>query len=282
MERNLTKPNKLNDEIKIKSEMDIFYDGIGNSQCLLAALEVESKIKPSNDEFERKHASIRDIESFAINNDEEEDNMLNLSYEEFEQTLLRGPQKNKTCRLNDVRARCKIQAEKFGFNMVLFDRIPMFIFRYLTSSNAICENDEDIVPLKVMLVFTAINNIKPELIAAFYLEGGQSKEIVDKLLKFFQNMIKLYNETETHDLIGIFGSNFAFHLIDRKLKRIDNSIVDHTQVGIRSRLSQRLYIGSKTVLYETLFEAGNFLLEKGKIWSLLKELGRMDCDTKAV
>lgn len=40
-------------------------------------------------------------------------------------------------------------------------------------------------------------------------------------------MWQLYNQARPEDLIGIFGSFFAYHLETRTLRRIDMTIVNH-------------------------------------------------------
>lgn len=52
--------------------------------------------------------------------------------------------------------------------------------------------------INVMLVLILINKIKPEMIAGFYLEGGQSVLEVLKIEKFLRAMKNIYDNTLIH------------------------------------------------------------------------------------
>lgn len=66
----------------------------------------------------------------------------------------------------NVRERCRIQARKFKFDEILFDRIPMWVFRHCTSRDPICDK------IEILLIFIMINKISPAMITSFYIEGG--------------------------------------------------------------------------------------------------------------
>lgn len=124
----------------------------------------------------------------------------------------------------EVRRRCKIQCQKLKFQLRLFDRIPIWVFRYFAASDPCCENTQKCTKLDIMCVFMIINDMKK---TAFYKEGGQSYDNCLRLLKFFTTMKKLSAKTAMNSLWTVFGNTFAYHLESRSLRQVDMTFVNN-------------------------------------------------------
>lgn len=125
----------------------------------------------------------------------------------------------------EVRRRCQIEARRFHFSEQLFNRIPMYFFRYFKSINPLLDNSEHFSQIHIITVFMIINNIEAILMMAFYNAGEQDFETQMKLHSIFATMWRLYRTTNAVDRISVFGRYFSFHLQTRTLRRIDMSVV---------------------------------------------------------
>lgn len=76
-----------------------------------------------------------------------------------------------------------------------------------------------------------INNISPELMMAFYLEGGQSLHDAMKIRDFLNKMKEMHDKLEKDDLIALFGTHFTFHGQTKTLRRFDMSLVGNSSRG---------------------------------------------------
>lgn len=131
-----------------------------------------------------------------------------------------------------VRQQCRKQAEKFKFDLTLFDRMPMWVFRALCAQDPMCKNSLELTKIDIMGIFMLINNVSPELMMAMYIEGGQSIEDGMQLLAFFKTIKKLYDKTAKDDLLGLFGNAFTYHCQSRTLRQIDMTKIDFgTKIG---------------------------------------------------
>lgn len=128
--------------------------------------------------------------------------------------------------LSDVRKKCRLQAERFKYSIEMFNRIPMWIFRYLSSDDPLCQNVPKCTKLEIMTIFMIINKLDPGLVTAFYIQGGQSVADSIKLHKFFSTMLELFKKTEQCSLIPIFGNSFTFHCETKSLRRVDMELVE--------------------------------------------------------
>lgn len=114
----------------------------------------------------------------------------------------------------------------------MFDRIPMWVFRYLSASDPCCDNSRKCTKLDIMCVFMIINNMSPTLMASFYKEGGQSYTNCIRLLNFFTKMKKLWQKTPINSLWTVFGNTFSYHLESKTLRQVDKTYVNHgTKTG---------------------------------------------------
>lgn len=57
--------------------------------------------------------------------------------------------------------------------MTFLNRIPIHYFRYFTSEDPLCKNSREMTKMEIMTAFMLINKISPELMVAWYLEGGR-------------------------------------------------------------------------------------------------------------
>lgn len=128
--------------------------------------------------------------------------------------------------LKDVREKCCRQAMKFKYSIELFNRIPMWFFRYLTAEDPLCENEKKCTKLEVISIFALINEIDAGLMMAFYIEGGQSINDCLRLHSFFCTMKKLYDKTENYLRTSFLGNSFTYHCESKSLRRVDMSLVE--------------------------------------------------------
>lgn len=140
-------------------------------------------------------------------------------------SLLSTADRRKKYHISDNRSKCKIQAARLKLEIRLFDRIPMWVFRYFAATDPLCRNDKKCERLEIMCVFMIINNISPALMVAFYMQSGQCVNDCMKLLSFFTNMKALYNKTAAHSLWTIFGNTYTIHLETRTMRQIDMTLV---------------------------------------------------------
>lgn len=165
------------------------------------------------------HLSDKTIETFKNGDDDNE----------FENLI---QQKVKKCNVvHEVRQKCKIQAKKFNYSEELLNRFPMWVFRYFAALDPMCREDNETKKIEIMTIFMLINKISPDLMMAFYIEGGQSVHDAMKIRDFFNKMKEIHDEHEKDDLIALFGSNFTFHCQTKTLRRIDMSIVESSPRG---------------------------------------------------
>lgn len=136
----------------------------------------------------------------------------------------------KKTNVSELRQKCKRLCAQFKFDIRLFNRIPMYMFRIFAADDPCCYDTEDCAKLQIATNFMIINIIEPAMMAALYAEAGQSVLICDKLHKYFETMKILFSKTEPHAQIGVFGTNFAFDLYKRKLSQIDGTIVERGTV----------------------------------------------------
>lgn len=127
----------------------------------------------------------------------------------------------------EVRRRCQIVARRFRYPEYLFNRIPMYIFRYFKSADPLLGNSAYFTQLNVITIFMIINGIDAGLMMAFYNEGEQSIDTIFELHRIFVAMWRLYRTTEPFDHFSVFGQYFSYHLETRSLRRIDMSIVNY-------------------------------------------------------
>lgn len=130
----------------------------------------------------------------------------------------------------EVRNRCRREAARFHYSLILFDRFPMWIFRYFQASDPLCvDNIPNFKKLHILFVYMIINKIDAGLMMAFYNAADQDMDTIFRLHKLFSTMWKLYNEAESIDYIPIFGTYFTFHCESRTLRRIDMSVVNYNR-----------------------------------------------------
>lgn len=127
----------------------------------------------------------------------------------------------------EVRRRCRIYAQRFGYDLRLFNRIPIYIFEYFRSDDPLSTNTPSFCQIELMSVFMIINNISSDLMMAFYAAGDQGLDVILRLHTFFFTMWRVYETSDPDDLLGLFGTFFAYHLESRTLRRIDMSIVSY-------------------------------------------------------
>lgn len=127
--------------------------------------------------------------------------------------------------LSSLRQRCRLHAEKFKYPLVMFDRIPMWFFRYLAAEDPLCQNVKA-TKLEIMTIFMIINEIEVNLMMAFYIEGGQCIDDCMQLLIFFGIMKKLNDRTENYMKTSMLGHSFTYHCQSKSLRRIDMSLVE--------------------------------------------------------
>lgn len=125
----------------------------------------------------------------------------------------------------DVRRRCRYYARRFGYSLLLFDRIPTYIFEYFRSNDPLNTFTPSFTQIELITTFMIINNISADLMTSFYSSGDQELDIVLHLHTFFITMWRLYRESTEDSLLGRFGTFFAYHLESRTLRRIDMSLV---------------------------------------------------------
>lgn len=130
--------------------------------------------------------------------------------------------------VTEVRRRCRIEARRFGFSERLFDRIPIYIFRYFMSDDPMIST-QPFTQMDIMTVFMLINEIDAGLMMAFYNVGGQQVEMLFELHRIFSAMWRLYRSNQPDDLLSVFGNFYSFHLESRTLRRVDMSIVTYAQ-----------------------------------------------------
>lgn len=162
----------------------------------------------------KKIESDKAIEEFKSNTDDTE----------FA-NLIRAEKLNPN-RIDEVRLKCKTQALRHNMDIKLFNRIPMYMFRYVSAEDPLCKETFEIGKLEIMCTFMLINSLSPNLIAAFHTEGGQSVENVAEILSFYTKMKEIYEKTPNNERCALFGTKFAYHLESKTLRRIDMTIVE--------------------------------------------------------
>lgn len=194
---------------------------------------VDDLFSSDSEEESEAEKSKRDIENFANGSNDIDFNetlmkldetTLNFHTEDDEFIATISKRTKECTKLPAVRNACKLQAEKFHFDAVLFNRIPMWEFRCVAADDPLCKESRT-DKLEIMSVFMLINKISADLMMAFYIEGGQSIDDAMKLHKFFNTMHNMYNESEEIDLIGLFGDWFTLHCETKTLRRIDLTAV---------------------------------------------------------
>lgn len=129
----------------------------------------------------------------------------------------------------EVKRRCRIYAQRFNYPLNLFDRFPMYVFRYFQSSDVIHPNSSStsFTQLNIITVFMIINHASADLMMAFYSAGEQDVDTVFRLQSYFLAMWEFYRNEPESELFSIFGTYFAFHCESRTLRRVDMSIVNY-------------------------------------------------------
>lgn len=134
--------------------------------------------------------------------------------------------------LSSVRKKCREKAKMFNYDLGLFNRFPMWVYRYLAADDPLCKDSGETRKIEIFTVFMFINKISPELMMAFYIEAGQSIEDAFNIHKFLVIMKKIYDKHDRSELIGLFGDWFTYHCQSQTLRRIDMSLVEY---GVPSR-----------------------------------------------
>lgn len=131
----------------------------------------------------------------------------------------------------EVRQRCRIEARRFGFSETLFNRIPIYFFRYFMSTDPLLSNPQGFTQYNIMTVFMVINRIDAGLLMAFYNAAEQNIDTLFEIHAIYSTLWRLYERTNADDLLDIFGNFYAYHLETRTLRRIDMSIVNYHQTN---------------------------------------------------
>lgn len=127
--------------------------------------------------------------------------------------------------LRRLRENCRHQATRFNFSLEMFNRIPMWFFRYLAAQDPLCKKVHKSTKLEIMSIFMIINEINPVLMMAFFIEAGQSIDDCMQLHTFFCNMKILHNITEDNLKTSYLGDSFTFHCKTKTLRRVDMTLV---------------------------------------------------------
>lgn len=123
-----------------------------------------------------------------------------------------------------VREQCRAEAVRFGYPMVLFNRIPMHYFDYFRSEEPFAAVNVPIMTqMEIVTVFMLINNIDPAMLVEFYCAGGHDLNMLLRLMSFFNCMWRVYRATPESNLLGRFGRFYALHLETRQLRYVDMS-----------------------------------------------------------
>lgn len=210
-------------EFKSGEDDDIFNQTINSlNESVISSIESIEQFKNGEDDEEFQNIlntldgkSNNAIEKFKNGNDE------------LEFTNLLEKKVKKCYVVNEVRERCKMQAKKFKYNEELFSRFPMWVFRCFAASDPMCRNYNETKKIELMTIFMLLNRISPDLMMAFYIEGGQSVNDSMKIRNIFNKMRDIYNKNEKEDLIALFGTQFTFHCQSKTLRRIDMSKVEY-------------------------------------------------------
>lgn len=127
-----------------------------------------------------------------------------------------------------------VKSAKFKQNVLdLLNFLDAFRSTYLAAKDPLCRDDWEMGKVDIMLIFMLINQLPPALIAAWYLEGGQSVDDVIKIEEFYRKMKILFEKEKQNDnnVIGLFGTKFAIHLETRQLMRVDMTVIHPMKVS---------------------------------------------------
>lgn len=222
-----------NSELDFNETMKSFQSGDDDDIFHFAFEAIENKSNENSTQVrENSHETIEkkpnehvhkssSSEIFTFQNNEDE-SLFNASITE---------RFNRARDVSQLRYRCKMQAFHFNFDLLKFNRIPIWVFRYFAADDPLCQESDTCLKIEIMTVFMLINKISPDLIMAFYLEGGQNVLDCLKLNHVFHNLKKLFEKTDENYLIPYFGSQFSFHIESKTLRRIDMSIVQFSSTS---------------------------------------------------
>lgn len=231
---------------------------------LMSDLDIKKfKSGEDNDDFER---TIAEMDSSFELNESRAPTLSDLHIEQFksgegddEFTRTIEKMDKQWYDVSTVRKRCRVQAQRFKFDVTLFDRMPMWVFRVLAAEDPMCRISGELTKIDTITIFMLINGINPDLMMAMYLEGRQSIDDAMKLHKFFKTMKKLYDKTDKGDLISLFGNCFTYHCQSRTLRQIDLSVVQHgTRSGHNEPFIPDTIMWRRERLVRSLIRKGEF------------------------
>lgn len=165
------------------------------------------------------------------------------------------PPRDKILDLEEVKNKCRKSAVRFKFELRLFERIPDYIFHHFAAEDPLCNNEKWPTRLEVMAIFAIINGVPAGLMAAFYIECGQSITDSLKLLNFFKAMRTLWLELENNGKWIAFGDSFAFDLETKSLKYSDYGRVDINEGDSMIPIGDK-YDKKRNTLVRTILKQG--------------------------
>lgn len=163
----------------------------------------------------------------------------------------------------EVRRRCRVYAERFNYPLNLFDRFPMYVFRYFHASDVIHPNasSSSLTQLNIITVFMIINHVSADLMMAFYSAGDQDLDTVLRLQSYFTAMWGFYRSEPEQELFSIFGTFFAFHCETRTLRRVDMSLVNYRSSENTGPFIPNVYDWRRSRAVRHLIRTGQFRVE---------------------